>query len=53
VVGAENAALPEDKLVTEDAVRSHAWIFDALDELVAATTRRSSSTVASRRGIWA
>jgi len=76
VVGAENAALPEEKLVIEDAVRSHAWIFDALGELVAATpstpgvptgrctqgieaafrlatTRRSSSTVVSRRGIWA
>jgi hypothetical protein len=74
VVGAESAALPEEKLVIEDAVRSHAWIFDALGELVAATpstprppqrtqgseaafrlatTRRSSSTVASRRGIWA
>jgi len=37
VVGAENAALPEEKLVIEDAVRSHAWIFDALGELVAAT----------------
>jgi hypothetical protein len=37
VVGAESAALPEEKLVIEDAVRSHAWIFDALGELVAAT----------------
>ena len=37
VVGAESAALPEEKLVIEDAVRSHAWIFDALGELFAAT----------------
>ena len=28
---------PEEKLVIEDAVRSHAWIFDALGELIAAT----------------
>jgi TniQ len=33
--GAESGT-PEEKLVIEDAVRSHAWIFDALGELIAA-----------------
>ena len=33
--GAETGT-PEEKLVIEDAVRSHAWIFDALGELIAA-----------------
>ncbi len=33
--GAESGT-PEEKLVMEDAVRSHAWIFDALGELIAA-----------------
>ena len=37
MVGAENAALPQAKLVIEDGVRNHARIFDALGELVAAT----------------
>jgi len=30
------SATPEEKHVIEDAVRSHAWIFDALGELIAA-----------------
>jgi TniQ len=34
--GAESGT-PEEKLVIEDAVRSHAWIFDALGKLIAAT----------------
>src|SRR6266508_630392 len=34
--GAESST-PEQKLVIEDAVRSHAWIFDALGKLIAAT----------------
>jgi TniQ len=33
--GAESGT-PEEKLVIEDAVRSHAWIFDALGEIIAA-----------------
>jgi hypothetical protein len=34
--GAESGT-PEEKLVIKHAVRSHAWIFDALGELIAAT----------------
>ena len=34
--GAESGT-PEEKLVMNGAVRSHAWIFDALGELIAAT----------------
>jgi len=34
--GAERGT-PEEKRVIEEAVRSHAWIFDALGELIAAT----------------
>jgi hypothetical protein len=32
----DESGTPEQKLVMEDAVRSHAWIFDALGELIAA-----------------
>jgi hypothetical protein len=34
--GGERSGTAEEKLVTNGAVRSHAWIFDALGELIAA-----------------
>jgi len=47
--GAESGT-PEEKLVIEDTVRSHAWIFDALGELIAAAPsipKRPSETMYS------